>query len=90
MKRKEIFEQNLNQLEAFSKYVIEHPDILDLIPNDAQLVFLPEGNKKLQKENLKLLKKEKTKKPVVFIRMIKVPQIKEVMTEVPQLEVVYA
>jgi|GEM_PF-681235 len=90
MTEKELFEQNLNQLEAFTQYVLEHPDILDTLPKDARLVFLPEDNSQLRKENLEILRREKINQPVAFVRMMKVRQIKEVVTAIPQLEVCHS
>ena len=90
MTEKELFEQNLDQLETFTQYVLEHPSVLDTLPKDARLVFLPEDNPQLRKENLKILKKEKVDRPVAFVRMMKIPQIKEVVTTIPQLEVCHS
>lgn len=90
MTEKELFEQNLDQLETFTQYVLEHPNVLDTLPKDARLVFLPEDNPQLRKENLKILKKEKVDQPVALVRMLKVPQIKEVVTTIPQLEVCHS
>ena len=90
MTEKELFEQNLDQLETFTQYVLEHPNVLDTLPKDARLVFLPEDNPQLRKENLKILKKEKVDRPVAFVRMMKIPQIKEVVTTIPQLEVCHS
>jgi len=90
MTEKELFEQNLNQLETFTQYVLEHPNVLDTLPKDARLVFLPKDNPQLRKENLKILKKDKINQPVAFVRMMGVPQIEEVVTVIPQLEVCHS
>ena len=43
------------------KYPFDHPDILDEIPRDANLVLVPERDSSLEKANKKILSKLKAK-----------------------------
>ena len=56
MKKDEIAARNLLIGAEFDKFIIEHPEFLDQIPDGAQLVFLPEYDQELCEENLKLIK----------------------------------
>lgn len=88
MNNKEIFYKNLEQEKAFTDYAMEHPNILDFIPEGARLVFLPEDDPKLCRANLKLLKMHQSEnRSVVYVRMVKVPQLKQVEVAVPQLQI---
>lgn len=72
MKKDEIAARNLLLGAEFDKFIIEHPEFLDKIPDGAQLVFLPEYDQELCKENLKLIESLREKdKPVVYIRLKK-------------------
>lgn len=54
MSKKDIFYKNAILSIEFSKYVIEHPEFAEKIPKDAQIIFLPQDDPKLCKENLKI------------------------------------
>ena len=89
MQKDEIAARNLLIGAEFDKFIIEHPELLDQIPQGAQLVFLPEYDPELCKENLKLIKSLCEKdKPVVYIRLKKLtPQksrIKKLIIELPK------
>lgn len=57
----EIIKKNLDLLNEFMKYAFDHPDVLDKIPSEAELVILPTDDPELYNENKKtadsLLKK---------------------------------
>ena len=57
----EIIKKNLDLINEFMKYAFDHPDVLDKIPMDAELVILPIDDPELYNENKKtadsLLKK---------------------------------
>ncbi|MDD5434429.1 MAG: hypothetical protein PH343_03270 [Nitrospira sp.] len=72
MKKDEIVARNLLIGAEFDKFVIEHPEFLNKIPDGAQLVFLPEYDPELCKENLRLIESLCEKgKPVVYIKLQK-------------------
>ena len=57
----EVIKKNLDLINEFMKYAFDHPDVLDKIPMDAELVILPIDDPELYSENKKtadsLLKK---------------------------------
>lgn len=72
MKKDEVIARNLLIGAEFDKFIIEHPEVLDQIPDGAQLVFLPEYDTELCTENLKLSKSLAGKgKPIIFIKLKK-------------------
>ena len=72
MKKDEIGARNLLIGAEFDKFVMEHPEFLNKIPDGAQLVFLPEYDPELCKENLRLIESLREKgKPVVYIKLKK-------------------
>ncbi len=90
MKKNEVTARNLLIGAEFDKFVIEHPEVLDKIPDGAQLIFLPEYDPELCAENLKLSKSvTETKKPIIYIKLNKLsPQrsrIKQVTIELAKV-----
>lgn len=69
MTNEEMFNKNLDLETAFMQYVLDHPEILDTLPSDFQLVILPEDDPELAKRNEALLKSRNFGKPVVVVRM---------------------
>ncbi len=61
MNKEKIIKKNLDLFDEFIKYAFDHPDILDEIPRDANLVLLPEGDSSLEKANKKILSRLKSK-----------------------------
>jgi len=59
--KNEVIKKNLDLINEFMKYAFDHPDVLDKIPMDAELVILPIDDPELYNENKKtadsLLKK---------------------------------
>lgn len=51
MTKDAIVRKNLELLEEFTKYAGDHPDILDNIPKEAQLIILPENDPELLRAN---------------------------------------
>ncbi|MBI2058842.1 MAG: hypothetical protein HYT87_03650 [Nitrospirae bacterium] len=54
MKRFGAVEKNLDLAHLFLLYTLEHPDLLDLIPPGAEVVFLPAQDRKLLAINKRL------------------------------------
>ena len=83
------FEKNVSLNTEFTRYALEHPDILDQIPNGARLVFLPEDDPELCQINLEMAKAHPDgDRPTAYVRVKKVPQVKTVMITVPEVETV--
>ena len=77
MKKDEVIAKNLLISAEFDKFVIEHPEVLDQIPDGAQLIFLPEYDPELCAENLKLSKSVTgKKKPIIYIKLNKLSHTK--------------
>ncbi len=91
MNKKELFEKNLVLTAEFSRYVLEHPEVAKGIPKDAVIVVLPEYDKKLAEENLKLAKEMKEKKqPIVFVRIKRLAPVRKFRLVKPIVELVSA
>ena len=72
MKKEIAVRRNLDLLDTFMKYAFDHPDILDEIPPDAELVILPKGDPELYKVNKKLAEEMvKEGKEVVIVHLEK-------------------
>ena len=81
MTKDEVVRGNLDLLSEFMRYAFDHPDILDEIPPDAEVMFLPEDDPALCAENMQMLEKgDRARRPHVVFRMEK-PRI-----AVPHLE----
>ena len=67
---KKAFERNAKLLFDLMRHILAHPDILDRLPDNFQLVILPKDDPELLQYNLALLESHDTAgKPVVFVRM---------------------
>ncbi len=51
--KEETIKKNLDLLNEFMKYAFDHPDVLDTIPFEAELVILPIDDPELCHENKK-------------------------------------
>ncbi|MFQ5854002.1 MAG: DUF5647 family protein [Candidatus Binatia bacterium] len=88
MSNDKTFEKNVSLNTEFTRYALEHPDILDQIPNGARLVFLPEDDPELCQRNIEMAKAHPDgDRPIAYVRMKKVPQVKTVMITVPEIEI---
>ena len=72
MTRDEITKKNLDLLNEFMKIAFEQPEILDKIPQEAELVILPENDLELYNANMKIKQSlEKKGRKFVVVRMKK-------------------
>jgi len=72
MTEKEFVEKNLKLSFEFSKYVLEHPEIEDSIPQGAQVVILLENDPEFNERNTMLAKEQHEEgQPVVFVKVKK-------------------
>jgi hypothetical protein len=70
MTKDELFHKNLMLSHEFDLYVLEHPEILEGIPNHAKIVLLPDDDPELAGINLKMAKKaQEPGQPIVLIRL---------------------
>jgi hypothetical protein len=51
MTEKEFFEKNLVLTTEFDRYLVEHPEVAEQIPLNAQIVLLPENDPELCEKN---------------------------------------
>jgi hypothetical protein len=69
---KELIEKNISLSIEFSKYIFEHPELEDKILKGAQLVLLPEYDKKLSGYNMTIAEKQREEEqPVVYVKIKK-------------------
>ncbi len=85
MTKDQITKRNLDLLNEFMKIAFDQPDILDKIPEGAELVILPENDPELFKANLKIKQSlEKKAKKFVVVRMKKPDRVPP-----PQIELMH-
>ena len=85
MKKEMAVKKNLDLLDTFMKYAFDHPDILDKIPSDAELIIFPKDDPALLAENKKTAESMKKAGKKVVIVELKTPRIAK-----PHLAVVNA
>lgn len=72
MNRKSFVYKNIVLNTEFNKYLAEHPDVADKIPDNALIVLLPEDDPALCRKNLILARRHREKnQPVVHVRVKK-------------------
>ena len=72
MNRKSVAYKNIVLNTEFNKYLVEHPEVADKIPNDALVVILPDDDPALSRRNLSLARRHREKnQPVVHARVKK-------------------
>lgn len=87
MTDEEMFQKNVDLQTAFMQYTLDHPEILDQLPDDFRLVILPEDDPELARRNNELLKIQGDKdKPVVVVRM-RTPKPTKRRVPAPKVEV---
>ena len=59
MTEQEIFAKNLILSTEFDRYVLEHPDFAEKIPNNAQVVLLPAGDQELCRINKDIAERQR-------------------------------
>lgn len=64
--------KNIVLSTEFNKYLVEHPEIADRIPNNALVVLLPENDPALCRKNLALARRHREKnQAIVHVRIEK-------------------
>ena len=66
-----VIERNLSLVTEITKFILQDPSILDKLPDDFQLIILPENDPELSLYNLELLatSNKKDNKAVVMVRL---------------------
>jgi hypothetical protein len=87
MNRKEQFKRNHELFKLFIQQSIDSPDLREQVPDEADLLFLPDNDPELREANTRLAEELRTagKKPT-FIRVSYVAETSTVM--VPKMELV--
>lgn len=85
MSQDEIVKKNMELHAAWMSYCFEHPETLEQIPANAQLVIIPNDNPSLARENMRTADNLKKKGCSVVIVHIDTPK-----PPTPQIEVIEA
>ena len=69
-----LVQKNLTLFFEFQQYVLEHPEIVDDVPDGAEIVLLPKDDPELYRANLKAARKPRPNddvpdRPVVYIEI---------------------
>lgn len=68
--KNEVVERNVRLTGEIIKYILNHPKMLDVLPEKFELVLLPEDDPEVRMLNLDLLDKYGSDgKPIVFARI---------------------
>jgi len=66
----EVVERNVQLTRQIIHYILNHPKMLDVLPENFELVLLPEDDPEVRQLNLDLLDKYGSEgKPIVFARI---------------------
>jgi siroheme synthase (precorrin-2 oxidase/ferrochelatase) len=74
MDEQELFSKNVTLSTEFNKYLIEHPEFAEQIPDEAVVILLPADDPKLCAENLRLAEQNRKvddvpDRPVVHVKI---------------------
>ena len=70
MRKEDLFEKNHILGVEFDRYLLEHPELLEQIPENAEVYLLPEEDPELSQENLKIAETQRTKGArIVLVRI---------------------
>jgi hypothetical protein len=59
MRKEDLFQKNHFLGVEFDRYLLEHPEMLEQIPENAEIYFLPEENPELSQENIEIARAQK-------------------------------
>ena len=59
MRKEDLFRKNHLLGIEFDRYLMEHPEVIEQIPDGAEVYFLPEDDPDLFRENLKIAEAKK-------------------------------
>ena len=70
MRKEDLFKKNNILGVEFDRYLLEHPEVLEQIPEDAEVFFLPEDDPELSQENVKIAEARKAEgRKVIFVKI---------------------
>ena len=91
MTNKELFKKSLELSNEFSRYLLENPELGERIPKEAIVVILPEYDKELADENLKIARANKeNNQPIILVKVKKLAPVQKFRLIEPELELVSA
>jgi hypothetical protein len=61
MRKEDLFKKNHIWGVEFDRYLLEHPEVLEQIPENAEVFFLPEEDPELSQENPKMAESQKAR-----------------------------
>jgi hypothetical protein len=65
-----VVERNLSLIKEIMQYLLDHPQLFSALPDQFELVVLPEDDPEMRRYNLELLDKYGSEgKPIVFARV---------------------
>ena len=70
--RETVVEKNITLSFEFERYILEHPEILEQIPDGAQVVLLPQDDPELYRINLEAAQKARQASetgPIVYVEI---------------------
>jgi hypothetical protein len=67
MRKEDLFRKNHLLGVEFDRYLLEHPELMEQIPEGAEVIFLPEDDPDLLQENLKIVKDKKVESGAVLL-----------------------
>lgn len=76
--------KNTDLIKEFNRYIREHPEFADSIPNNAIVIMQLEGDEEFNKWSIRLGKSHAEKgQPVIYIR---IKRIKPIRSRIDELE----
>jgi len=74
MDKQEVFSKNVTLSTEFNKYLLEHPEFAEQIPDEAVVILLPADDPELCEENWRLAEENKKvddlpERPVVLVKI---------------------
>ena len=70
MRKEDVFRKNHLLGIEFDRYLLEHPEVLEQMPENAEIYFLPEDDPDLSQENLRIAEAEKTEgRRVILVKI---------------------
>ena len=64
----DVVERNISLVGQITQYLLDHPELFASLPDEFELVVLPEDDPEIRQHNLELLDEVGTSKPSVFAR----------------------
>jgi len=70
MRKEDVFRKNHLLGIEFDRYLLEHPEVLEQMPENAEIYFLPEDDPDLSQENLRIAEAEKAEgRKVILVKI---------------------